>query len=174
MFTNEEFKVWWKKNWKYVCAAGVGVVIGGAIVGSKYSSILEYKEHQLDKTLSDAKNLLNNISSKVETTVRQVYDSEAKKAFEEKLNDVATNEQIVKVARNCIKTETNDILRDTAAKAMSRANADEAIKEFIDNNSLFVKRKIVEAINEQVTEAVSDGLTSLVNEAVEEYLDGQL
>lgn len=167
MITKEEVKIWWKKNWKYVAIGVAGGIAGGYFVKNGIENRLALKEARLDETITNAKKALKDISSKVDVTVKQIYETEAKKVFQEKLNDIATNEEITKVARNCIKTETNDILRNAAKQAVSKDNVDEAIKDFIDNNSIFVKKKIVEAIRDQIDEDFSKELMENIEEVIE-------
>ena len=170
MITRTEIKAWWKKNWKYVCAAGAGAVVGGLCISKCVDSRIGLKEAAIDKTLQDARKALNDISSRVDTTVKKVYETEAKKAFEAKLNDMATSDEIVNIARRCVKTETNDILRKAVDKAVTTETVNGALENYLAENSIFVKRKVVEAIHDQIDDKFASELMEVIEEAIDDAI----
>lgn len=146
--------------------AAVGGLIGGAMATNRANTNLANRERELNRVLSEAKNTLNNINSKVDSVVRNVYNQDAKRIFEQRLNDTITNERIVNYAKDAVKSGVTDILAKTAEKAVDKYDIAEVMKEYIDDNSAYFNRKIVKVINEIFDDDFADAVAEAVKDSL--------
>lgn len=79
------------ETFEKVTIAVIGGIVGAILVAclnKNFDHRIEHKEEKLDKKIEQAEKSLDDISRKVDSAVKSVYDSEAKEAFKRRLEDV--------------------------------------------------------------------------------------
>lgn len=169
MFTKEQAKSWWKQNWKYVVAVVGGCAVGCYATNRCVNRRFAMKEFQLNQTINEANSLLNDLSKRIDKTTTKVIEAEAKELFEnsftkEELTDIlkeTTTEHITENMKGIIKVIATD-----------GSNFDKAIRKsvesYIDDNSMYIKKKIVESIRDNFDETFASDVKSAIEKAIEE------
>ena len=156
-----------KKETKIVIAcvgtAVVGAIIGAWLMKNHINSNLIGKEIELNNTINDAKNALRDISIKLNSTVQKVYESEAKKVFESRLHSI-TDADIADYAAEAIEDEAHDIVQ----AAVDSFNIKEAVKGYIEDNSLYFDRQIMRGINDIFDHEFIDDVQDAIKEKIKE------
>ena len=156
-----------KKETKMILACvGIGVaggIAGALLIKNNINHDLLHKEMELERTLIDAKGMVRDISGKVNEAVRTVYNSEAKKAFEARLEKI-DSEQLADWALESIEENADDVLE----KALDNVDMKKVIKEYIDDNATYFDRKISKAIYSMFDDEFADEIAKAAKEKIKE------
>lgn len=156
-----------KKETKMILAA-VGIGVAGGIAGAwlmknSINNTIFHKEMELERTLVDAKGLIRDISGQVDKAVKSVYNTEAKKAFEKRLNDI-DSKMLVEWANDAIEANADDVLE----KVLDKVDAKSVVKEYIEDNSVYFERKINKGIRDLFDDEFVDDITEAIKEKIKE------
>lgn len=156
-----------KKETKMILAA-VGIGVAGGVAGAwlmknNINSTLFHKEMELEHTLVDAKGMIRDISGQVDKAVKSVYNTEAKKAFEKRLDSI-DNKMLVEWANEAIEANADDVLE----KVLDKVDAKSVVKEYIEDNSVYFERKINKGIRDLFDDEFVDDITKAIKEKIKE------
>lgn len=156
-----------KKETKMILAA-VGIGVAGGVAGAwlmknSINNTIFHKEMELERTLVDAKGLIRDISGQVDKAVKSVYNTEAKKSFEKRLDSI-DNKMLVEWANEAIEANADDVLE----KVLDKVDAKSVIKEYIEDNSVYFERKINKGIRDLFDDEFVDDITEAIKEKIKE------
>ena len=174
----KKFKEWYEENKDGIVAvglfAGFGIVAGfvGSKIGANHANMnLDIERTKLVDTLHEAKNTLNNLNSRIDSAVRTVYATEAKKAFECKLQDAVTNETITNMAKKAVEDRAIKAANSAAQEAIKNYDFDNVTKRYIEENSTYFDAKIVKCIRKIFDDEFADQIKDAVTEAVADAMN---
>lgn len=145
----------------------VGGIIGASIAKRQINTDISLQKIELNHILNNAKNLVDDISVQVNKVVKDVYESEANKAFERRLKDIS-NDELNDMARKAVKAEVTDVLTKAADKTLKNYDVKEAIKDYIDDNSTYFDRKIIKSIRDMFDDDFIDTVTEAIEDKIQE------
>ena len=157
------------KTWAAIAVVAIGPgIVGGLIVKKCMVGGLDQKSRMLDKTLEEARSMIDNLSGKVDKAVQSVYATEAKAAFEKRLASI-DGDDIATMAKKMVKANVGEALDNAVEKAISRDTVTDAIKDYISDNASYFDRKISRSISDLIddddlVDAVSDAVLNAVKE----------
>lgn len=156
-----------KKETKMILAA-VGIGVAGGVAGAwlmknSINNTIFHKEMELERTLVDAKGLIRDISGQVDKAVKSVYNTEAKKSFEKRLDSI-DNKMLVEWANEAIEANADDVLE----KVLDKVDAKSVVKEYIEDNSVYFERKINKGIRDLFDDEFVDDITEAIKEKIKE------
>lgn len=156
-----------KKETKMILAA-VGIGVAGGVAGAwlmknSINNTIFHKEMELERTLVDAKGLIRDISGQVDKAVKSVYNTEAKKAFENRLKTI-DNDMLIEWANDAIEANADDVLE----KVLDKVDAKSVVKEYIEDNSVYFERKINKGIRDLFDDEFVDDITEAIKEKIKE------
>lgn len=156
-----------KKEHKIALACGGAAILGGVIgawfIKNNINNDIYHTQMELERTLIDAKGMIRDISGQVNKAVKSVYESEAKKAFEKRLNDI-DSKMLVEWASEAIEENADDVLE----KVLNEADVKGIIKEYIEDNSVYFERKINKGIRDLFDDEFVDDITKAIKEKIKE------
>lgn len=109
------------------------------------------------------------------TQTRNIIEDEVKKYFKEGIKHIVDTEIdsdfIRRAAKNYIRDEAKDILEDEVERVVENSDVDEAIENYIDDNSTKFDSLIRKTITKILYEKFDDDFVDNVLQAVEDAID---
>lgn len=172
------FKKWYEDHkddilaaaW-FIGMAAIGGVVGAKIASNKATANLDLERQKIADTLNKATSTLNNLNSRVDSAVQSVYASKAKESFERKLQEAATDQAIANAAKAAVKDKVDTALSKAISNAVEGACINDAVKEYIDDNSTYFNGKIIKTIRNIFDDEFADQIKDAVTEAVADAID---
>lgn len=164
-----------KKEHKIALACGGAAILGGVIgawfIKNNINNDIYHTQMELERELEHARSMVRDISGQVDTAVRSVYNGEAKKLFEARLNDIS-DDQIERLAEKMVKGEVNNIVTKVANNAVTNAinkiNVKDMVQDYIEDNSVYFDRKITKTIRDMFDDDFQSEITSAIKEKIKE------